>query len=357
MVNTSLSAAERSPTNSQNSAVAVRGPPESHLFSTPLSSVNDRAVFLARPPASAPPPAASSSSSAGVLLERPAASEHIRKLTVRTASSASAGCARRTAASTAAAIRFQSSLSVARFPRRGSRPIRIPADAWSAVAITRMTSGSSAGSTASGNRLGTVDPCRYWPVYRRSAASSGPSTAPRSARRRSARYSWARFASAVSVAVRIAAQTSPLSSRPMSAPCATSRPLSHGMRRKSASTSAGEERRIGSSSATAAPSSSRPRVPAASHSGRTALHSSRCLPRSSRITARWASSTGNVKVRGSWLASAPAPSVSFSPPPSRTTFGIQPLRRVRTMSFMGSVFPTGGGLAPGGGSAAAPRDR
>ena len=61
MVNTSLSAAERSPTNSQNSAVAVRGPSRTHFFSTPLSSVNDRIVFLALPPESARSPAASSS--------------------------------------------------------------------------------------------------------------------------------------------------------------------------------------------------------------------------------------------------------------------------------------------------------
>ncbi|RPK43119.1 hypothetical protein EES37_17645 [Streptomyces sp. ADI91-18] len=46
------------------------------------------------------------------------------------------------------------------FPRRVSRPIRISAHACSAVAITRMTSGSSSGSTASGIRLGTVAPCR-----------------------------------------------------------------------------------------------------------------------------------------------------------------------------------------------------
>lgn len=207
MVNTSLSAAERSPTNSQNSAEAVRGPSRSHFFSTPLSSVNDRAVFPTLPPESARWPAASSSSSIGVLLERSAASEHIRKLTVRTASSTSAGCVRRTAASTVVRIRSQSRLSVARFPRRGSRPIRIPAHACSAVAITRVTSGSSAGSTASGIRLGTVEPCAYWPVYLSIAASSGPSTAPRSARRRSAWYSCARFPFDVSVAPRIAAHT------------------------------------------------------------------------------------------------------------------------------------------------------
>ncbi len=104
-----------------------------------------------------------------------------------------------------------------------------------------------------------------------------------------------------------------------------------------------EPRRTGSRSATAAFSSSGPRVPAASHSGSTALHSRRCRARSSRITSRWASPMGNVNVRGSWLASAPAPSDSLNPPPSRITLGIQPLRRVNTMSLMPPVSLIGRG--------------